>query len=266
MQGSLILRKAIKSALRDLLGLRNVESYIAAFVASVLAALSIVGDVVADNIKWAALFAGLAILVYRSAVPARRGAGFEDIAGDRSAFAKKPLSERWQNAREIWIFAPSAVNILSQEHCDILRKQVLARSGAVVRVVILNPADEGSVRDAVRQLDDSLDYPVQEFRQSLAASVRHLEMMVNWQLPGSLEYRYAPYNPGFSLVATDPSSRSGSIIVEFHAFHNETTTSRMHLELTRQTSELWFTYWANQFDHIWQAARPPHGSDNRRVG
>jgi hypothetical protein len=74
---------------------------------------------------------------------------------------------------------------------------------------------------------------------------------------GRFEHRFAAYNPGFSLVAIDPQAKHGVVIVEFHGFHNESTGSRMHLELRRQDSQHWFDYWADQFDHIWRSAREP---------
>jgi hypothetical protein len=78
-----------------------------------------------------------------------------------------------------------------------------------------------------------------------------------WKARGSFDYKLLNYNPGFSLVAVDPSSRNGQVIVEFHGFHNEATSSRMHIELTRQQSERWYTYWTEQFQRIWDAAAPP---------
>ena len=59
------------------------------------------------------------------------------------------------------------------------------------------------------------------------------------------------------MVAIDPSSRGGRVIVEFHAFHNEATSSRMHVELTRKQSDHWYSYWTDQFERIWSAAAPP---------
>ena len=59
---------------------------------------------------------------------------------------------------------------------------------------------------------------------------------------------------GFSIVAVDPTSRNGRIIVEFHGFHNKATSSRMHIELTRHQSEPWYGYWTEQFQRIWDAA------------
>jgi hypothetical protein len=113
------------------------------------------------------------------------------------------------------------------------------------------------VQFATRQLDDSLDFPSQLFRSSLEATVRQLQRMAAWRERGSFEYRLADYNPGFSLVAIDPGSRHGAVIVEFHGFHNQVTNTRMHIELTRAISDQWCTYWLGQFERIWQAAHAP---------
>ncbi len=78
--------------------------------------------------------------------------------------------------------------------------------------------------------------------------------MAAWHVNGSFEYRLLDYNPGFSLVAIDPSARDGRLIVEFHGFHNEATSSRMHMELARQQSDHWYAYWSEQFNRIWEAA------------
>jgi hypothetical protein len=49
------------------------------------------------------------------------------------------------------------------------------------------------------------------------------------------------------------------VIVEFHGFHNQVTNTRMHIELRRADSEQWYAYWLEQFERIWQAARPAEG-------
>jgi hypothetical protein len=62
-------------------------------------------------------------------------------------------------------------------------------------------------------------------------------------------------------LAADPETRhraeDGLLIVEIHGLRNEATASRMHLQLTRTSSERWFVYWRNQFEHLWQSARRP---------
>jgi hypothetical protein len=247
----------------DLKNRRHIDAYSVASVAFVLAILSLIPDVVPDPLRWAALLAGVALLVWRITIPESLVGTVDDLLYDRFAFDRNPLSERLKKANEICIFAPSAVNILSAHNCELLRTEILNKTDGIVRVVVLDPANESAVQLATRQLDYSLDYPVQDFRTSLQATTRQLATMASWHIRGSFDYRFLDYNPGFSLICIDPTSHNGRVIVEFHSFHNEATSSRMHIELSRQQSDYWYTYWTNQFSRIWEASSPgeEHTSD-----
>jgi hypothetical protein len=243
---------------RDLRRLRNIDAYAVALLAFVFAILSVTGDILPVNDRWTVLLVGVSVLVFRVTLPERSDGSADDVLKDRSAFDDKPFPAQLREAREVWVFAPSAINLLAPQNCDTIRATVLANPAGVARVVVLDPAAETAVAFATRQLDDPLDYPsAQLFRSSLEATVRQLRRMAGWQVPGSFEYRLGDYNPGFSLVAIDPSERHGVVIVEFHGFHNQATTSRMHIQLSRASSDQWFSYWLGQFDRIWQAAHGP---------
>jgi hypothetical protein len=240
--------------------LRNreyIDAYSVAFVAFGLAILSLVPDLVPDALKWAAVLGGVGLLVLRITIPDTRTGTADELLNDRFAFDKVPFADRLESASEVWIFAPTGVNLLSAHNCELMRNKILAKPDGALRIVILDPANESAVQLAVRQLDDSLDYPIQDFRDSLATTDRQLRAMHAWKVIGTFDYKHLDYNPGFSIVAVNPSSRSGQIIVEFHGFHNEATSSRMHIELTRQQSERWYGYWTEQFERIWDAASMP---------
>jgi hypothetical protein len=242
---------------RDLRHLHNIDAYAVALIVFVFAVLSVAGDILPANARWAVLLVGVGVLVFRVTLPDRYEGSADDVLKDRSAFEDKPLPARLREASELWVFAPSAINLLAPQNCDTIRTTLLANPDGVVRVVILDPSAKEAVQLATRQLDDSLDYPSQLFRSSLEATLRQLQRMAGWQKRGSFEYRLADYNPGFSLVAIDPASRHGVVIVEFHGFHNQVTNGRMHIELTRAVSEQWYAYWLDQFDRIWRAAQAP---------
>lgn len=241
----------------DLKNRRHIDAYSIAFVTFALAVLSLVPDVVPEELRWAALLAGVGILVWRITIPKPQVNTFDDLLNNRFTFDREPLSERLKNTTEVYIFAPSAVNILSAHNCELLRTEVLSKPDGIVRVVVLDPTNESAVQLATRQLDDSLDYPVQDFLPCLQATIRQLRIMTSWNLRGSLSYRFLDYNPGFSLVSINPTARNGRVIVEFHGFHNESTSSRMHMEISRQQSDHWYAYWTNQFNRIWEASLPP---------
>jgi hypothetical protein len=242
---------------RDLRDRRFIDVYSVAIVAFVLALVSLIGYG-SSQLRWSVVLAALGLLVLRISVPETApDASLDDLLRDRFAFDTVPLADRLRDAREVWIFAPSGVNLLTAHNCELLRGGPLSRAGGIVRVVVLDPSRDAAIDLATRQLDDSLDFPTQKFRASLEATIGKLEAITSWPVPGHFQYRLLAYNPGFSLVGIDPGARGGRLIVEFHAFHNEATSSRMHVEITRKQSDRWYTYWAEQFENIWAAASLP---------
>lgn len=240
---------------QDVLARRNLDTYTATCIAIVFAALGVVGDVVPETLKWSAVFAGLGMLLFRITLPARPGRLADEIFADRSAYDLAPVQDLLTNATQVWIFAPSAINILSPQNCESIRKKILGRGDGDVRIVVLDPTNQAALDLAVKQLDKSLQYPVQDFRTALATSVQQLATMSQWQEAGTFEYGYLDYNPGFSLVAVNPRRADGRVIVELHGFRNESTGSRMHFTLTRADSDRWFQYWTMQFEEIWNACQ-----------
>jgi hypothetical protein len=251
------MHQRVQQLSQDLVRRRNIDAYLVALISFAFAILSLFGDVVAEELRWAAMLAGVGLLVYRMTLPDYVPSSLDDLLRDRSAYDQKPLPVRLKTASNLWVFAPSGINLISPAFCEMLRGSVLARVDGVVRIVVLDPGNAQAVALAVRHLDDSLAYPIQPFPEALAGTAERLETMSRWQCEGTFEYRLLDYNPGFSMVAIDPDTRHGVIIVELHGFHNETASGRMHLELTRELSERWYNYWAGQFDHIWRAATQP---------
>jgi hypothetical protein len=240
---------------RDLWQRRNIDAYVVAAVSVVFAALSVVGDLVSDDLRWAATLAALGLLVYRLADPVEV-VDVDRVLHSRVAFGEVSFSSRIRKAEVVWIYGPSAVNLITSA-TDELRRTILARPDGLVRVAVLDPDETSAVAMAARQLDDTIEFQVHELAEALQRSVRRLELIAGWSTPGRLEYRFAPFNPGFSLVAIDPYARDGVVIVEFHGVHNESDLNRMHIELRRRTSEHWYDYWLDQMEHLWAIARPP---------
>jgi hypothetical protein len=253
------MRQLIRRIGHDIRHMHNIDLYAFALAAFVLAALAVAGDALSGNPRWAVLLAGMGLLVFRMTLPERSFGSPDDVLHDRSAFEDRPFPARLRQARELWVFAPSAINLLSPQTCDTIRSTVLDHPDGIVRVVILDPAADSAVRFATMQLDDadSLDSPTQLFRAALQATIGQLQRMAGRQLRGSFEYRLLDYSPGFSLVAINPAGRDGVVIVEFHGFHSQVTSARMHIELTRSASEQWYAYWLDQFERIWREARAP---------
>ncbi|MBG0814054.1 hypothetical protein [Planomonospora sp. ID82291] len=244
----------------DIKARRNLDVYAVAAVTVLFAVLSTIGDILPDNLKWTVVLAGIGLLVYRVAVPPEPAAKQDDLLGDRSAYEHVPLHVRFRQARDVRILAPSAVNLLSPQTCELLRSTVLSRADGTVRVLVLDPAETAAVGIASAQLDDSVDLPVQRLPDAVRTTVGHLRAMGRWQVKGDFGARLLPYSPGFSLIALDPDTAHGKVIVETHGFRNTSTASRMHLELTRENSPHWYAYWLQQFEHAWQTGSPLDGA------
>ena len=239
--------------LADIKARRHIEAYVVTLVVGSFAIVSMIADIVPQSLKWAALLSGVGLLVYRITLPDERDRG-GDFLHDRSAFDSVPISVALANARDLRVFAPSAVNLLSPQTCETLRTGLLSRKGGSVRVVILDPREPEAVRIASRQLDDSVRFQVQRLFAALESMIERLEAMRRWKVAGTFAYRLFPYNPGFSLVIIDPETTHGRVIVEVHGFRNQSTFTRMHVELTRERDERWYAHWVEQFEHLWEAS------------
>jgi hypothetical protein len=232
---------------------RHLDVYVVAGTSIVFAVLSAMSDQLSDNLRWATLLAGLTVLMLRSVSPPVSGMS-ASLLGDRSELPRADIVRRLGAATEVWIFGPSAAHILSGEVCDALRQHVLGRAGGSVRVAVLDPTEWFAVESAERQLTGGVDYPTQRFRVSLASTVGKLGSMAGWNVPGSFDYRYLPFNPGFSMIVVDPYGPRGFLIVELHGVYNAATSSRMHIRLSRGHQRRWFTYWVHQFESLWELA------------
>jgi hypothetical protein len=239
---------------RDLRARRNLDAYVVSVCALVFTVLTLVGDVVDTSTQMAVLLAGVGLLVFRITVPEPGTGRVDELLHDRTRFAAVPLDERLARAREIAVFAPSGVNLLNATVCETLRTRVLSRPDGVVRVILLDPDEAPAVEVASRQLDDGLSYQVETLLPSLRTVLARMTAMRGWNCAGSFEYRLLGYNPGFSLVAVDPRSSGGFLVVEFHGVHGHTGT-RMHIELDRTSR--WYDYWMDQYEHLWNAGRAP---------
>lgn len=248
--------RALRRIGRDLRNRRHIEAYVVAMVSTVLAIESLVGDVVGDDLRWATVLTALGVLTYHVTVPGP-SADLDDVLHNRTSFDETTIGSRLRGAREFWVLGPSVINLLTADTADALRKTVLNRQDGVVRMIVLDPTATEAIRMATRQLDDATEYAAEVLPRAVQATADRLERMTGWSMAGRFEYRFMAFNPGFSMVAIDPHGKGGLLIVEFHGAHNESTASRMHIELTRAASEPWYLYWRDQFEHVWQDARPP---------
>jgi hypothetical protein len=241
-------RTALEWLADDLRGPRNLEAYAVAGLALALTIFSIVGDL-PPRLSNAVTLACLAFLVYSTTSQRARGqqGTLAEVLRDRDSYGT--FEQLLDGATELWMYAPSGVNVLRRHAGDIRR---WVQGGGRLRVVVHDPA-AGTIEAVRAQLDDNTD-----FGDDLTRSLDSLDKLA---ATGGVEYRLLPLNPGFSLVVVNPQQRGGRIIVEFHGFRDESISDRMHIEIHRAESTHWFGYWLGRFEAIWAAARAPGPAD-----
>ncbi len=167
-----------------------------------------------------------------------------------------PFRQRLENSRRLWIFAASAANILDGDNLDAIRSNIMSRKDGELRVVVLDPSSK-AVADAKRQIDDQVTYQVQELQDQLHRTMNtRFEMIRKWNLPGKFEARVLDFNPGLSMVLMDAHRSSGVAIVEMYGFGHESTSQRMSVEIKSEESAVWFEYWVDQYERMWELASP----------
>ncbi len=240
-------RRGLRRVADDLRERRHLEAYSLFLLTLALTIVSVVGELPAQLVN-AAVLAGLAFLILWT-TSARAGEGTASVSLDtvlRNRDSYGSFSDLLADATELWMYAPTGLNVFLRHSADIRRW--MERRGTSARVVVLDP-DSGALEATRVQLDKSTDFDT-ALRASLATLAK-LDTLEGVQL------RLLGANPGFSLVVLDPDRGSGRLIVEFHGFRDDGIGDRMHVEIHRSQSLHWFEYWVARFEAIWNAAREP---------
>lgn len=245
----------LRRVFSDIKHMRNIEIYVVSALALLLVVVSLIADDLPEKYITAAMLAGISLLVFHISVPQNNAVSLDDYLNDRSSLTS--FSESIKDAQKLWIYAPSAANILNQSNANSIRSSILSQKEGEFRIIIQNPNERAAVDILKRQLDDSVDFQMQYMEQEIQRTIEQCNLIAKWKVNGNFDFRLLDYGPGFSMVAIDPHKSSGKIIVEIHGFHNETTDSRMHITMTMQNSERWYTYWKHQFENMWDKASPP---------
>lgn len=234
---------------KDITTGKNIEGYVVTTVALLVAVLSIIEDVVPDDLQMAAILAALALLVFKSTQPDEKIVDLDDVLRDRQSFGS--FREFIKGGTVLWVYGPSAVNVLNSS--PDIEREILAKGGEL-RVVLQDPRETNSIAVLHNQLDQMSHL----LETDITRSVAILESLKTRGY--KVDYRYLPYSPGFSLVILDPDGRNGRAVVEWFGFSNKLITDRMHVKIARAESNYWFEYWESQFLTMWEAGRAPENT------
>ncbi len=230
--------RALRRILQDVMNGRNVDAYVVTLIGVVLIGLDVIGTV-DTGLQLTVLIAAVSVLLFRATTPDEARVDLDAVLQDRQGYS--PFRDFIRGGQTLWVYGPSAYNIL-REASDIKRE--ILDHGGQMRVLLQDPRETASMNILRRQLDrtHNLDHDID-------GSLFTLRQMREW---GNVDFRLLPYSPGFSLVVVDPGRKDGRLTVEFFGFRNELISERMHIEITRQTSQYWFEYWCRQFEVMWE--------------
>lgn len=251
------IKRTLARIWADILAQRNIEAYVVAALAIVLAVLGVGGDWVSPEVKLAVILAALGLLVFNLTVPEQEPLNLENVLVTRSTAT--PLLDRIKGAKTLWIYAAFPINMLNDATLHQIRQEILNKGGQV-RVIMQDPSYPEAVNILKKQLLESLDFSFESYGEieTLAhITLERLKSVKTWKFTGTFELKLLQYGPGFALIVIDPYEKNGVVIPEIYGFHNEFYGSRMNLQLTRYLSEHWYNYWVSQFDYMWNEARKP---------
>lgn len=232
----------VRRIINDLVNLRHVDAYVVAFIGVVLVIFGVIGAPQTEYYLLA-LTAGMVILLFRTTEPDEKIIDVDSVLLDRQSYS--PLREFIQGGRVLWVYGPSAANVLRESAA--IKREILDRGGEL-RVLLQDPGEAASMNILRQQLD-----PNNNLDHDITGALYTLEKMRAW---GKVDYRLLPYNPGFSILVVDPDGKEGRLTVEFYGYHNNMIDDRMHIAIDRRLSPYWFEYWEKQYEMMWEAAKP----------
>ncbi|RMG84878.1 MAG: hypothetical protein D6712_10485 [Chloroflexi bacterium] len=229
----------------DILNGRHIETYFVTAAGLVLIAVEFFGDA-PEDLQLTALLMGVTLLVFNLTRRDRTNIDLDSVLKDRQSLPD--FREYIKGGKDLYIYAPSAVNVLARS--PDIEREILQRGGKL-RVVLQDP----NAKNNIAILQDQLDHMAKLLEADIERSVNILEGLK--QRGWDVEYRFLQYSPGFSLVLINPDERDGRAVVEFFGISNDQITDRMHISIEREESTYWLEYWERQFNIIWDKARSP---------
>jgi hypothetical protein len=242
------LLRTLRGVVNDLLAFRNVDAYVVVAIGVALIVFDVLGNV-DISLQLTVVIAALVVMISRMTAPAPKQTDLNDLLHTRKQFG--PFRDFIAGGRTLWIYSPSAINILRDP--SVIKEEILDKGGSFV--MLIQDPTQTTIIEALQQ---QLDVAALDLKNDITVSsdiIRKLKTRKKEKITFDIVFGYLAYSPGFSLTIVDAERSSGRLIVEFFGFQNEFIGSRMHINITRQQSEYWFEYWVEQFREMQSAAR-----------
>ncbi|MEU1539280.1 hypothetical protein ABZ461_14345 [Actinacidiphila glaucinigra] len=237
--------------------IRNLDLYVTLGAAIAFGVLGLAGKVSQEIIS-SGILAVLALVGFsllRGRVQGERIneslAGIARPSADRffsEVDDRDEIREMILSSQEMWLHGWTLGTHLVT-HTDDIRRAV-AR-GLHMKILVIEP---NSIAMGVAA-GESESFSAEELSSSLEANLRRLAAPMAGAIAGKLEIRTLGYVPHNTVVASDPASRQGRIVMRIATFQAD-HWQRPTFTVTRQNDPNWYEFFRDQFDRKWDSAAP----------
>ena len=254
-----------RRAWTDLATGNNLEIYVTTLVSLALALLGVF-DVVAPPVVAAATLGTLALLALSSLgsrhqvqdlrrsmetlTEAVNNAIPDDLPAHRFLAVKAPeLHDELRGAGDIRLVGVTLGRTVRDLARTIERR---LRAGATVRVVVIDP-DGSAPIDAIER---TLGVTSPElYRPRIKSTIEILDnLAAESGGSGRIEVKLLPFVPAFGMYLIDPDEQDGRVYVEIYQHRSREPNPCFQLKAERDGH--WYKFFVNQFDVLWDSARP----------
>jgi hypothetical protein len=250
--------------------LTNIDSLIAILISVVATAVGIFGE--SQFLLLSGIAATLAIL----AVGLIRDRLNREALGEQIAELKMSLPDRpsavsffrtrpdflsmLQSANKIDLCGVTLTNTINMQF-SVLRERLEA--GAKIRILLIEPDSKAIEMSAERSINAR---DIAYYRRRLESSLSDLEYLyksnedIKWihkkpSKKGMLAVRFLSYAPSFGMTCLDGDTKQGVLYVEIFP-HKQGYKTAPKFELTVGNDKKWYAYFLEQFEQMWEAAKP----------
>jgi len=176
-------------------------------------------------------------------------------------FQKHPnLDQYVQSATQIDLCGVTLTSTVNKQFGN-LRERL--QMGAKIRILIIDPDSAALKMTAERSTSpDDTDY----YRVRLDATLREIAYLFrSWEeiktlqgdssRAGSLAVRLMSYAPSFGIISFNANQDNGIVFVEIYP-HKFGFKTPPNFELTPKRDGDWYKYFVDQFEEMWNAAKP----------
>lgn len=157
------------------------------------------------------------------------------------------IREMISSSREVWLHGWTlGIHLVS--YADEIRRAVT--NGLHIKILVIEPNSTAMTIAA----SEAENHGADELSSNLEANLRRLAAPIEGTIVGKLEIKTLSYVPHNTVIASDPSTKHGKIVMRIATFRAD-HWQRPTFTVTRQNDPGWYDFFKTQFDRKWESGR-----------